>query len=60
MKRALISGAIVLAVAAIAVGVQAKLPKCSSVKCRDLGCPTDVLCTSGAKVVTCAQACGGN
>jgi len=36
-----------------------KLPKCSSVKCRDLGCPADVLCVSGAHVKTCADVCNG-
>jgi hypothetical protein len=37
-----------------------KLPKCSAVKCRDLGCPADVLCVSGAHVKTCADVCNGN
>lgn len=36
-----------------------KLPKCSAVKCRDLGCPADVLCVSGAHVKTCADVCNG-
>jgi hypothetical protein len=58
MKRSIGSGLLVLAFAALAV--EAKLPKCSSVKCRDLGCPADVLCVSGSKVQTCADACNGH
>lgn len=54
-----------LIVAAFSYGAQAlaggsKLPKCSAVKCRDLGCPADVLCASGAHVKTCADVCNGN
>jgi hypothetical protein len=45
-------------VQALAAGV--KLPKCASVKCRDIGCPADVLCVSGSKVQTCADVCNGN
>lgn len=53
------------AVASLGFGVQAfaagiKLPKCASVKCRDLGCPADVLCVSGSKVQTCADVCNGH
>ena len=65
MKRRLIVAA-VLTLAALTLGVQAwaysaaKLPKCASVKCRDIGCPSDVLCVSGSKVITCADACNGH
>ena len=41
-------------------GASVKLPKCSSVKCRDIGCPSDVLCVSGAQVKSCADVCHGN
>jgi hypothetical protein len=56
---------LVLAVAGLGLGVQTlaagiKLPKCASVKCRDLGCPADVLCVSGSKVQTCADVCSGH
>ena len=37
-----------------------KLPKCASVKCRELGCPASVLCVSGSKVETCADICNGH
>ena len=43
-----------------ALAAQAKLPKCASVKCREIGCPADVLCVSGSKVQTCADVCNGN
>ncbi len=43
-----------------ALAASAKLPKCASVKCRDLGCPADVLCVSGSKVQSCAEVCNGN
>ena len=59
VARALV---LVFAIAALAVGAQAlaaKLPKCAAVKCQDIGCPADVLCVSGSKVITCAQHCGG-
>ena len=54
-----------LAMAGLGFGVQAlaadaKLPKCASVKCREIGCPVDVLCVSGSKVQTCADVCNGN
>jgi hypothetical protein len=50
----------VLAAGAHALVAEVKLPKCSSVKCRQLGCPADVLCVSGAHVKTCADVCNGN
>ncbi|HEX5042319.1 MAG TPA: hypothetical protein VFV75_05410 [Candidatus Polarisedimenticolaceae bacterium] len=55
---ALAFGCLGFGVQALAAG--AKLPKCASVKCRDLGCPADVLCVSGSKVQTCADVCNGN
>jgi hypothetical protein len=61
--RALIA---IAAFAAITSGVAAlaspaaKLPKCASVKCRELGCPADVLCVSGSQVKTCADVCNGH
>jgi hypothetical protein len=45
---------------ALAAEVSIKLPKCASVKCRDIGCPADVLCVSGSKVQTCADVCAGH
>ena len=63
MKRRLGFAALLLFVfvaGAQAFVSDAKLPKCSSVKCRDLGCPADVLCVSGAHVKTCADVCNGN
>ena len=65
MKRKLAGGFVVLAFAGMTVGMltwagDAKLPKCAAVKCRDIGCPADVLCVSGSKVITCAAACNGN
>jgi hypothetical protein len=43
-----------------ALAASAKLPKCASVKCRDIGCPADVLCVSGSRVQTCAEVCAGH
>ena len=61
MKRRLAVLAAALALSALtAHAVAAKLPKCSSVKCRDLGCPSSVLCVSGSKVITCADVCNGH
>ena len=65
MKRRLTVVAGLLVLSALTIGVQAsvsaaKLPKCSSVKCRAIGCPSDVLCVSGSKVITCAEACSGH
>ena len=40
----------VVVAGALALAAEAKLPKCSTVKCRDLGCPAVVLCVSGAHV----------
>ena len=62
MKRRLAFAAMLVVV--FAAGAQAlasgvKLPKCASVKCRSLGCPADVLCVSGAHVVSCADVCNG-
>ena len=62
LTRALV---LVLATAGFGLGVQAlaagvKLPKCATVKCRELGCPADVLCVSGSKAQTCAEVCGGH
>ena len=37
-----------------------KLPKCSDVKCRQLGCPADVLCAKGTTVKSCADICNGH
>lgn len=59
MKRRLAAVAAVLVLSALTGVSTAKLPKCSSVKCRDIGCPSDVLCVSGSKVITCAEACSG-
>ena len=51
--------ALVLVAGAHTLVAADKLPKCSSVKCRDLGCPADVLCVSGAHVKSCADICNG-
>ena len=51
------AGSTVLGVAALAA--DAKLPKCSAVKCRQIGCPADVLCVSGSKVLSCTDVCNG-
>jgi hypothetical protein len=56
----------VMAMSAIASGLaaiaarSAKLPKCAAVKCRDIGCPSDVLCVAGGSVKTCADVCNGH
>jgi hypothetical protein len=56
----------VVAMSALASGLaaiaapSAKLPKCAAVKCRDLGCPADVLCVAGGNVKTCADVCNGH
>jgi hypothetical protein len=66
MKHRLATFALVLvALGSIAAGASAvasgsKLPKCSAVKCRSLGCPADVLCASGTSVKTCADVCNGH
>ena len=44
----------------IALAADAKLPKCSQVKCRQLGCPADVLCATGTTVKSCADICNGH
>lgn len=66
MRSRLIRLAVAIAAAAsLAAGAaalaapQAKLPKCAQVKCRDLGCPADVLCVAGSSVKTCADVCNG-
>ena len=64
MKRRIVASILVLVAAAVAVGLAAatsgvKLPKCSQVKCRDIGCPADVLCVAG-QVKTCADVCNGH
>jgi hypothetical protein len=51
--------AVVFAVGVHSLATAAKLPKCASVKCRDLGCPADVVCVSGSQVRSCAEVCGG-
>ena len=63
MKRRLTFAALVVFVFVagahtLAAGI--KLPKCSTVKCRDLGCPADVLCVAGAHVKSCADICNGH
>jgi hypothetical protein len=66
MKRLAHAALVLAAAAAFAFGAsawaqpRAKLPKCAQVKCRDLGCPADVLCVSGAAVKTCADVCNGH
>ncbi|HJQ99653.1 MAG TPA: hypothetical protein VJ826_15170 [Candidatus Polarisedimenticolaceae bacterium] len=61
MKRRLAVLAAAIALSALTAGaVAVKLPKCASVKCRDLGCPSDVLCVSGSKVISCADVCNGH
>ena len=69
MRNRRVAGFAVLAlavVAALGMGAAAlaspagKLPKCAAVKCRDLGCPADVLCVSGSAVKTCADVCNGH
>jgi len=61
MKRRLAVLAAALALSSLTVlAYSAKLPKCASVKCRDLGCPSDVLCVSGSKVISCADVCNGH
>jgi len=59
MKRRLAFGSLlfVFIIGTYTLVAAAKLPKCSSVKCRDLGCPADVLCVSGAHVRSCAEIC---
>jgi hypothetical protein len=62
MKRRLAFAALLAAVfvaGAHTLAAPVKLPKCSSVKCRELGCPADVLCVSGAHVKSCADVCNG-
>jgi hypothetical protein len=62
MKRRLAFVVVLVVVAVVGAHTLvsgAKLPKCSSVKCRTLGCPADVLCVSGAHVVSCADVCNG-
>jgi len=64
MKRRLLVSTLILAAATLAFGFAAvasgaKLPKCAQVKCRDLGCPPDVLCASGTTVKSCADVCNG-
>lgn len=61
------SGIALVAFATLALGAVTlagpgsdKLPRCSEVKCKDIGCPADVLCVSGAKVKSCAEVCGGH
>ena len=49
----------VLAAGAHTLAADAKLPKCSAVKCRAIGCPADVLCVAGAHVKSCADICNG-
>ena len=49
-----------IAAGATALASGSKLPKCAAVKCRDLGCPADVLCVSGSSVKTCADVCNGH
>jgi hypothetical protein len=66
MRRFARLAVVLLAAAAFALGAsawaqpQAKLPKCAQVKCRELGCPADVLCAAGAAVKTCADVCNGH
>ena len=65
MKRRIVASILVFAAAAAAFGLAAarssvKLPKCADVKCRDIGCPADVLCVAGSKVKTCADVCNGH
>ena len=66
MKRRIAAAAVVLLASASAVvgvaalAADAKLPKCAEVKCRQIGCPADVLCVSGSKVETCADVCNGH
>ena len=65
MRRLTRAAVLVLATAGLALGVHSlavaqKLPKCASIKCRDLGCRADILCVSGGKVVSCADICGGH
>ena len=65
MKRRFVASILVLVAAAVAVGLAAgtsgiKLPKCSQIKCRDLGCPADTLCVAGGNVQTCAEVCNGH
>lgn len=49
---------LVLVAASLAGAGSDKLPRCADVKCKDIGCPADVLCVSGGKVKTCADVCG--
>jgi hypothetical protein len=60
MKRRFVFAAVLVIVAATgaySLASAAKLPKCATVKCRELGCPADVLCVSGSKVQSCAEVC---
>ncbi|HZN56178.1 MAG TPA: hypothetical protein VFB67_12745 [Candidatus Polarisedimenticolaceae bacterium] len=66
MNRRIAQAALIVTVlGSLAAGAAAlaspseKLPKCSDVKCRQIGCPADVLCVKGA-VVTCADFCNGH
>ncbi len=62
MKRLVLVAVLGLmaAAAGVAMGAQAKLPKCSMPMCRSVNCSPDVLCASGAHVKTCADVCNGN
>lgn len=63
MKKSLAVMVAVLLVAAGAYAASAfasgKLPRCSKTDCRSIGCPSDVLCSSGSTVKTCAEVCNG-
>ena len=62
MKKLMLVAVIALmaAAAGVAIGAQAKLPKCSMTMCRSVNCSPDVLCVSGAHVKTCADVCNGH
>lgn len=63
MKNRLVFAAFVVAVLGLGAHTLAsasKLPKCGSVKCRDLGCPADVLCVAGSQVKSCADVCNNH
>ena len=63
MKRLLAAAILILVVGAVAfAAVQVetgKLPKCQMKWCRDIGCPPDVLCSTGTAVKSCYDICNG-
>ena len=63
MRRFIAAVAVMLTVGVLsftaATVAMGKLPKCQVKWCRDIGCPPDVLCSSGATVKSCYDVCHG-